>query len=276
MWRDLTQSWIRLVFPPGCVLCHADFTLEPGAELCSATGAAQLPADAHAGGGQPVPAGELLLCKACCEQLVGQHTHQCHRCGANRLQVPFGPPGSVGCSICQKSRWRFGRVLALGNYGGKLREAVFELKREGRDEVALHVGRFLARHGNASQLFFAEADGLVPIPLQWRRKLLPGTNQAELLADGISMETGLPVFRKHLSYTRATEKQGLLSKTSRKSNLHGAMACRRVRQLAGLRLVIVDDVLTSGATADEAARVLLDAGAAEVRVAVVARGIGSA
>ena len=252
--RKVGQAWLRLLYPPRCVLCQSDLTFEPQqAEL---------------------ERKQILLCDCCVQKLTPPDIRQCRRCSAQLATESTRE--QERCAACRKERWRFSRVVSLGNYAGFLREAVIELKKEGKDEVALHLGRFLGRQIAAgdSKCPLAQFAGIVCIPTQWRRKILPDTNQSEILAEGISAESGIPVLRQLLTYNRATEKQGLLSASRRRKNLSGSMALRRKRKLRGQKLLIVDDVLTSGATANEAARVLLDNGADSVGVLVIARGVG--
>lgn len=118
-----------------------------------------------------------------------------------------------------------------------------------------------------------DADCLVPVPLHPRRLAARRFNQAVLLADHLGQATGVPVVRYAVQRTRHTPHQVGLGRTARANNLHHAFTVRDREQIAGRRIVVVDDVLTTGATADAMATALRVAGARSVSVAVFARAI---
>jgi ComF family protein len=122
-----------------------------------------------------------------------------------------------------------------------------------------------------------EADLLVPVPLHWRRAWSRRFNQSGALARVIERQTGVKLASEALRRVRPTEQQVGLSRTQRASNVQGAfrVAPDRKADIAGRRVVLIDDVLTSGATVDACARALLRAGAAQVDVLVFARVVGT-
>ena len=136
------------------------------------------------------------------------------------------------------------------------------------------MGRWMARAGRE---LLAEADALVPVPLHWRRLWARRFNQSALLAKAISQETGIGVAEGLLKRVKATAQQVGLSQTERAENVQGAfkVAADRMADIQGRRVVLVDDVLTSGATTDTCARALLRAKAAQVDVLVFARVVDS-
>jgi ComF family protein len=114
---------------------------------------------------------------------------------------------------------------------------------------------------------------VVPVPLHWWRHWRRGYNQAETLARAVAAGLGLPCWPRCLRRIRNTPQQTLQSSpTSRQANVHGAFAPRPGYRMAGKRVLLVDDVLTTGATASEAARALRRGGAGSVAVAVLAHG----
>ena len=117
------------------------------------------------------------------------------------------------------------------------------------------------------------AELLVPVPLHWTRLFRRRYNQAALLANAIHRAGGPPVAADCLVRRRRTPSQGHLGPVARARNVEGAFAVRRPADVAGRRLVIVDDVMTTGATVDECARVLKRAGAASVGVLTLARAL---
>jgi ComF family protein len=132
------------------------------------------------------------------------------------------------------------------------------------------MGRWI---GQAGRELLAEADALVPVPLHWRRLWARRFNQSAVLAATVSRQTGVPVAADALKRVRPTAQQVGLSRTERAANVQGAFRVPGDGKaaVAGRRLVLIDDVLTSGATVDGCARALLRAGAANVDVLVFAR-----
>jgi ComF family protein len=137
------------------------------------------------------------------------------------------------------------------------------------------MGRWMARAGRE---LLTDADAPVPVPLHWRRRLARRYNQSAVLSRAISAICGVPITHGGLKRMRATPQQVGRSRTERADNVQGAFLVppdHKV-EVAGRRLVLVDDVLTSGATVDACTRALLRAGAAEVDVLVFARVVAPA
>jgi ComF family protein len=147
---------------------------------------------------------------------------------------------------------------------------VHALKYQDRTDLAPAMGRWMARAGHE---LLDDADVLVPVPLHWRRAWGRRYNQSGALARVIERQTGVRMAPEALRRIRPTEQQIGLSRTQRASNVQGAFKVATDRQslIAGRRVVLVDDVLTSGATVDACARALLRAKAASVDVLVFAR-----
>jgi ComF family protein len=135
-----------------------------------------------------------------------------------------------------------------------------------------HLADWLVQAGQ-EWIDWNEVDGLVPVPLHPRKKRLRQFNQAEYLAALTGKAFGKPVLADVVRRIRDTETQTHLDAQARRANLQGAFAVRKGRTVAGLRLVLLDDVFTTGATLDACARVLRRAGAGDVMVLTVARGV---
>jgi ComF family protein len=137
------------------------------------------------------------------------------------------------------------------------------------------MGQWMARAGRE---LLAEADVLTPVPLHWRRQWARRFNQSAALAGAISALCFVPVAHGSLKRVRATPQQVGLSKTERADNVQGAfrVPAEHGADIAGRRVVLIDDVLTSGATVDACARALLRAGAAHIDVLVFARVVAPA
>jgi ComF family protein len=132
------------------------------------------------------------------------------------------------------------------------------------------MGRWISHAGRE---LLAEADALVPVPLHWRRRWTRRFNQSAMLAAAVSATSGVPIAAAALKRVKATAQQVGLSRSERAANVQGAFRVPQEGKAAvvGRRLVLVDDVLTSGATIEACARALLRAGAANVDVLVFAR-----
>ena len=137
------------------------------------------------------------------------------------------------------------------------------------------MGRWMT---NAARPLLAEADAIVPVPLHWRRQWARRFNQSALLAEVIAKGSGVAVAHAALRRVKATPQQVGLSQAERAQNVQGAFRVLPAAkaEVAGRRLLLVDDVLTSGATVDACSRALLRAGAAQVDVLVFARVVAAA
>ena len=166
------------------------------------------------------------------------------------------------------------RARAAVRYDDVARTLVHSLKYQDRTDLAPAMGRWMARAGNE---LLNEADALVPVPLHWRRGWSRRYNQSGALARMISRQSGVKLASEALRRIRPTEQQIGLSRPQRAANVQGAfkVAPERSADIAGRRVILVDDVLTTGATVDACARALLRAKAAQVDVLVFARVVDS-
>lgn len=175
------------------------------------------------------------------------------------------------CSWCNRAGPAFDLARSAGRYRGALRRIMHAFKYE----CALHAVHDLARMLTAAvRAHYADVvfDGVTSVPLHPSRERLRNYNQAALLARGLGRELRLDVFPRLIVRTRDTPTQTDLTARERKQNVRGAFAARLPQWIDGRTLLLVDDVMTTGATTNECARVLKDAGAAGVYVVTVARG----
>jgi ComF family protein len=170
------------------------------------------------------------------------------------------------CALCRHGLRGFDAAYSFGSYEGALRQWI-HLYKYGRVKTMRRPLEELLAAALPREEHF---DGVVPVPLHWRRRWQRGFNQSELLARGIGKRCGIPVLTA-LRRTRYTAAQAGLSNTGRRMNVAAAFAVRRGKILAGKRLLLIDDVLTTGSTAAACARVLRRAGAARVVLLTVAR-----
>jgi len=162
------------------------------------------------------------------------------------------------------------RARAAVRYDEVARTLVHHLKYQDRTDLAPTMGRWMARAGRE---LLVEADVMVPVPLHWRRAFSRRFNQSGALAKAISRASGVPVAADALRRIRPTEHQIGLSRAQRATNVQGAFRVppERRHQIQGRRIILIDDVLTSGATSDACARALLRAKATQVDLLVFAR-----
>jgi ComF family protein len=169
----------------------------------------------------------------------------------------------------------YDRARAAVRYDDVAKTLVHAYKYSDRLDLAPLMGRWMARAGRE---LFAEADGLIPVPLHWKRLWARRFNQSATLAAEIGKIAALPVVNGALLRARPTPQQVGLSRSQRADNVQGAfrIAGEGKAAIRNRRLILIDDVLTSGATVDACTRALLRAGAAHVDVLVFARVVGPA
>jgi ComF family protein len=187
-----------------------------------------------------------------------------------------GLDGERPCGGCRVNPPPFAFVRAVAAYEGVMRAAIHALKYRGRTMVGAPLGTLLAESG-AARLPGVPAtlvDAIVPVPLHPARQAERGFNQAELLARACGRRWGVPVWPRVLRRVRPTRPQTELDGAARRANVRGAFAAPRPAAIAGRRLVLVDDVLTTGATLGAAATALRASGAALVGALVLARVTG--
>ncbi len=262
MARTVCGDLFTTIFPSGCRVC----------------------------GGPLLQAGLTPVCDVCIEQIEPQERILCRCCG-EALGNAFDPdlgiedvrfagmlPGGLLCTPCRRAAPEFERAVAFGEYRDELRTLIHLLKYEGVVGVREQLGRMLARAIVPLRDETARELTVIAVPLFSARRRHRGYNQTELIAD-----VALRVLRKSapewrltaahaaLARVRATEDQFTLSPSGRRKNLRGAFRVGDQKAIAGREVLLVDDIVTTGATARECALVLKRAGAAKVWVASVAR-----
>jgi ComF family protein len=224
------------------------------------------------------------LCIACREPVDGEGV--CSKCWASlsfiappicpRLGIPFvydPGPGLLSMEAIADPP-AYARARAAVRYDGVAKTLVHALKYQDRTDLAPAMGRWMARAGRE---LLDEAEVMVPVPLHWKRGWSRRYNQSGALARAIERQTGVKVASEALRRVRPTLQQIGLSRSQRASNVQGAfrVVADRQHRIQGRRVVLVDDVLASGATVDACARALLRAKAASVDVLVFARVVGA-
>lgn len=240
---SLARGVIELVFPNRCGVCDADRTDGERGEF------------RHG------------LCEECHRSVTTDPHPACPRCAAT-----VGPhtDTSAGCAACRGSAFAFDAAVRLGPYEGRLRDAVLRMKSVAGEGLAEQMGRVMweTHRGTLSNNGF---DVVVPVPLHWSRRLKRGYNQAEAIARELATGLGTAFAKTAVVRVRNTPQQGQPTASARRDNVKGAFRVRRGARIAGRRVLLVDDVMTTGSTVSEVARVLKAAGATGVEVAVLAR-----
>lgn len=232
LWRGL----LDLVVPPTCWLCHIAI------------------------------ADDASFCSACTQIITVDRDPVCPRCAST---LPEAMAAANVCARCLVDTFAFDAVVRLGPYDGPHRTLVLHCKSPNGEVLAEALGPVFARN-IASKIASFGPQVAVPIPLHWRRRWRRGYNQSEVLARSLAAELHIDHQPKALRRTRNTDFQWRQKPAERKENVRGAFVANGVLDLTGKTAVLVDDVLTTGATANEAARVLKKCGAKFVIVAVFA------
>ena len=205
------------------------------------------------------------LCQDCWDELLAcTGADYCRRCGreTSRFAIVEG-----ACPDCQGKEIHFDRIARAGMYNRSLRQLILAFK-NGKTEHA-HVLAFLAHSTLLASDFYRDVELFVPVPLHWSRRLIRGYNQSHILARKLSHSTAK--INTDLVRIRRTRSQpAMTSPAARARNVAGAFAVRNGHPFAGLRICLVDDIKTSGATLNECASVLKRAGAIKVFALVLA------
>jgi competence protein ComFC len=234
---ELLQSAVSLLYPPLCTIC-----------------------------GRSVRVGEYL-CDQCETKAVRIVAPFCEKCSE-----PFegAITGVFTCANCAHRKIYFDAAVAAYRGRGIVREIIHEFKYGRRIHLRHLVARWLFAALEDERLCGRRFDVIIPVPLHPTRQRERGFNQAGLLAELLGSQTSISV-KPLLERTRYTTTQTALDRSERMENLHNAFRLRKNADVRGLRVLLVDDVLTTGSTLNECARVLKRAGAFSIHAATAAR-----
>jgi ComF family protein len=233
LWRWMAANLrygADLMLPPVCLRCHTPL------------------------------ASHDVLCASCWRGIDFIAPPVCDRLG---LPMPFAT-GELSLSTAAiRKPPAYARARAAARFEGAMRDLIHGFKFHDRHEPMALFGRMLRAAGTE---LLADADVIIPVPLHWRRLWMRRYNQAAVLATRLAAETRLPLDLTALRRTRYTTSQARLSGAERRKNLTTAFAPTRggARSIHGKRVLLVDDVITTGATMEACTHALKDAGAVEV------------
>ena len=243
--RTLGDSLLDLVFPRTCCACDLELTTRDS---------------------------PLLLCTSCIGQLADNSQTACSRCAA---RVPKAMRQETDCSLCRSERFAFDAAFALGSYQGLLRDVVLRMKHVAGEALAMTVGELLWQtHGEA--LGRLPCDVAVPVPMHWSRRWRRRTSPAAVIARVLALGRGIPLAERLARRRRNTQRQFTLGQRDRFRNVRAAFAMNAGYHLDEAHVLLVDDVLTTGATCHEMTKMLKRRGASRVTVVVAARAAGQA
>lgn len=236
--RRAREALLSLFFPPHCANCATD--TEAGEHLCAAcsTGAKRI---------------EAPFCRQCSQPFEGEIT------------------SAFTCSNCADRHFHFDCAVSAYRSQGVVREFVHRFKYNGHYYLRRQLADWAAAALQDERICGQPFDAFVPVPLHAARRREREFNQAEVIAELLARRAGVPVL-KALQRTRYTTTQTQFDRHERMENLRGAFRVRHRAAVQDRHFILVDDVFTTGATVDECARALREAGAASLRALTVARG----
>lgn len=237
-FHAIPHAIFSLFFPADCRLCSVPLGRWTRVPVCSSCLSAPVPLEAE------------YFCSLCRTPFLNPH--------------PLDEQGV--CRACRSGIPGFDRASAFGFYEGPLRGLIHLYKYAGMKPLARPLAGFLMRALPVDEAF----DAVVPVPLHWKKKWQRGFNQAELLARQVSRRRNLPLLHA-LRRRKSTEAQATQSVAGRRRNVAGAFTSVPGLDLAGKRVLLIDDVMTTGATASACAAALKRGGAKSVSLLTLAR-----
>ncbi|MCD6168994.1 MAG: ComF family protein [Candidatus Latescibacteria bacterium] len=232
--KGLLGALLDFVYPPYCCLC-----------------------------GTRLQEGEKVVCEGCWGEVKPLQGPFCPNCG-----YPV-KPGADECAMCQQRGWTFRQVGVLADFQPPVQQLIHLLKYKGKRSVGTRLGAMLSQ-ALQGRPQWQRADLIIPVPLHRSRLRERGYNQSLLIAKALAERLQKPLRQELLVRRRNTRSQTKLNVAQRVENVSGAFQVKYPVEVREKRIILVDDVITTGATADACSRSLVNAGAKEVLVAAVA------
>lgn len=237
------HSFVDLIFPPQCWICRSSMMDDRGS-----------------------------FCTSCLSELQEEWDEPaCPRCAHSVSPFEIAPDkkGRMGCGECRDQNLKIKKMIRVGSYREHMAHLIKSYKYRGREEIGPILGNWLSKIIQQTQWFDC-IEGIVSVPTHWKHRVNRPLYAADKLASYVSDRTGWPHL-EILKRTRAGPHQMNLSFTERQKNVRGAFAIQKNITMNDARLLLIDDVKTTGATLEECAKVLRKAGAAEIYAAVVVK-----
>ena len=242
--RQFVNQTVELVWPPVCAFCLRSIASDD----CSSE--------------------RVRLCAACCDAFTFDQRDACFHCGA-----PIGPflDPAIKCAECAVELFRFSQVFRLGLYDNELREACIRGKSPGQEALPAALASLLWQREQQRIGDFAP-DIVVPVPQHWRHWFTRPHHQATTIGEAFASHLSVPFRTDVVRKVRYTVDQSSLAGTARRANLRNAfdVSPRGAEAVRGRRVLLSDDVFTTGSTVNAITKALLKAGAKQVAVAVLA------
>lgn len=206
------------------------------------------------------------LCLKCRQDFVSDTRSACYRCG-----YPVGPyaQNEDGCMNCQRRHYRFKRLIRLGVYQDQLRHACIRGKSAGAESLSAALADYLCDQ-KCAELQSFKLNSVVSVPQHWRHRFTRPHHQANTMGEAIASRMKLAFRKNALKKRLYTKDQSSLPRSKRLENLNRAFRVAKRAKIKGQTILLVDDISTTGTTANECARALRQGGAAAVYVAVIA------
>mgnify|MGYP000061583506 FL=1 len=209
------------------------------------------------------------LGRQCLKRIVLIVPPICNLCG-RMLRLNKASDGK--CQECCGTAYYFSKARAVAMYEGALREYLAEVKYRYRPDLGMALGELMVEWLKAYPKY-GKFDLIIPVPIHPQKLAIRGYNQAELLSIPLQRHLGIPVKSDIIIRRKLTETQNALDRESRFSNVRQAFQVVRPGALTGKCVLLVDDIMTTGATASEVSRMLLRAGALDVKLLTLAAGV---
>ncbi|MDI6781920.1 MAG: ComF family protein [bacterium] len=221
---------------------------------------------------------ERYICSDCLNKIKPLELPVCEKCGKplvssfNLVQHPL-------CHECHTMERYFTSARAVGTYEGVLKKAIWLFKYEGKTGLQNTLGSLMVdciSHFGWTNNVSTGREGIdiiIPVPLHKTKLKSRGYNQSDILAAFIGKKMNIPVSRNNLKRIKATITQASLKRKERIKNIHNAFCIRQPEEFSAKRILLIDDVFTTGATSNECSRILKQAGSDDVFVLTLARGV---
>jgi ComF family protein len=236
--KPLSAYFFNLIFPDDCRICEQPLTNITRIPVCPACLALPKPLQAE------------FFCRACRTPFVDDYP-------LDEYDL---------CTVCREGLANFDAAYSFGSYEGTLQQLIHLFKYAKVETLGQPLSRFLLQ----ALPLEANFDLIIAMPMHWRKRWERGFNQAELLAAPVARRYGLPL-ANNLRRARYTRSQAGLTESGRRENLRGSFRLHRPERIKGKRILLIDDVFTTGSTLRAAAAILKSAGAAHVAALTLAR-----